>query len=123
MDEGLPLRSHGDEGGGVDVRAVLPEGGVLGREGGEPCVERLRVEVAPPREGEEGDGAALVLAPCVDDAGGPEARRDRLDDPAWPAGVSFGLRPRNFRTSAVWAAAWTQPAPATKPPTSFSAVR
>ncbi len=34
VDEGLPLRPHGDEGRRVDRRAVLPEGGVLGGEGG-----------------------------------------------------------------------------------------
>ena len=81
MDEGLPLRPHGDEGGGVDVRAVLPEGGVLGGEGGEPRLERLRVEVASLREGEEGEGEPLVLAPGVDDARGSQARRGGLDDP------------------------------------------
>ncbi len=34
VDEGLALRPHGDEGRRVDRRAVLPEGGVLGGEGG-----------------------------------------------------------------------------------------
>ena len=116
MDERLLLRADRDERRRVDRRAVLPEGRVLGGEGGEPRLERFRVEVLPAASARGARARAARPRPRRRrrrPSGGAPATASTIR--ACPAGVSFGFRARNFRTSAVWAVAWTQPGPGDEP--------